>query len=327
MDRRTVILVIGGSLLATPFACYPQKPAKVWRIGFLSGGARPADGAPPVALRQALEKLGYVDGKDVTFAGRWADANSERLPGFAAELVGLDVDLLLTIGDPASKAAKEATSTIPIVFVAPGDAAETGLVKNLARPEGNVTGISDPATELSAKRLGLLKEAVPHATRVAVIWNADDRAMTLRYGKVEKAARDLRVTIEARGVRNIGDIDAVLATMSKERPDGVLLLSDALTGVNRKRILDFAAAHHIPAMYEFGGYVKDGGLMSYGPSFDDMLGRGAFYVDKILKGAKLGELPVEQPTRYYCLVNLKTAKALGLTIPQSLLSRADEAIQ
>ena len=327
MDRRTVILVVGGSLLAAPFACYPQKPAKVWRIGLLSGGPRPADGAPPAALRQALEKLGYVDGKDVTFAGRWADANSERLPGFAAELVGLEVDLLLTIGAPAAEAAKKATSTIPIVFVGPGDAADTGLVKSLARPEANVTGISDPATELSAKRLELLKEAVPRATRVAVMWNADDRAMTLRYGKVEKAARDLHVTIEPLGVRNPGDIDAALATMSKERPDAVFLVSDALTNINRKRILDFAAAHHIPAMYEFGSYVKDGGLMSYGPSFDDIWGRAAIYVDKILKGAKPGELPVEQPTRYYFLVNLKTAKALGLTIPQSLLLRADEAIQ
>jgi putative ABC transport system substrate-binding protein len=328
MERRTVMLAIGGSLLiAAPFASYPQKPAKAWHIGFLSGGPRPADGAPPAALRQALEKLGYVDGKDVTFTGRWADANRERLPGFAAELVGLDVDLLLTIGAPAAEAAKKATSTIPIVFVAPGDAADTGLVKSLARPEGNVTGISDPATELSAKRLGLLKEAVPRATRVAVIWNADDRAMTLRYGKVEKAARDLAVSIEPLGVRNPADIDAALATMSKERPDAVFLVSDALTNINRKRILDFAAAHQIPAMYEFGSYVRDGGLMSYGPNIDDMWGRAAVYVDKILKGAKPGELPVEQPTRYYLVVNLKTAKALGLTIPQSLLLRADEAIQ
>jgi len=328
MERRTVMVAIGGSLLiAAPFASYPQKPAKVWRIGLLSGGPRPADGGPPAALRQALEKLGYVDGKDVTFTGRWAEANSERLPGFAAELVGLDVDLLLTIGAPAAEAAKKATSTIPIVFVGPGDAADTGLVKSLARPEANVTGISDPATELSTKRLELLKEAVPRATRVAVIWNADDRAMTLRYGKVEKAARDLHVTIEPLGVRNPGDIDAALATMSKERPDAVFLVSDALTSINRKRILDFATAHNIPAMYEFGSYVKDGGLMSYGPSIDDMWGRAAVYVDKILKGAKPGELPVEHPTRYSFLVNLKTAKALGLAIPQSLLLRADEAIQ
>src|ERR1700674_1646288 len=200
MDRRTVILAVGGSLLAAPFASHAQKPAKVWRIGFLSGGPRPADGALPAALRQALAELGYVDSKNVTYTGRWAEAKSERLPGFAAELVGLDVDLLLTIGAPAAEAAKKATATIPIVFVAPGDAADTGLITNLARPGRIRTGFGDPATELSAKRLGLLKEAVPSATRVAVMWNANDRAMTLRYGEVEKAARVLHVTVEPLGV-------------------------------------------------------------------------------------------------------------------------------
>jgi len=327
LHRRTVILAVGGSLLAAPFASRAQKPAKVWRIGFLSGGPRPADGAPPAALRQALEELGYVDGKTVTYAGRWAEASSERLPGLAAELVDLNVDLLLTTGGPASEAAKKATSTIPIVFVAPGDAAATGLVASLARPGGNVTGISDPATELSAKRLGLLKEAVPSATRVAVIWNANDRAMTLRYGEVEKAARVLRVAVEPLGVRESDDIDVALSTMIRERPDAVFVVSDALTNINRKRILDFAAANHIPAMYEFAYYVRDGGLMSYGPNMDDMFRRAALYVDKILKGAKPGELPVEQPTRYYLLFNLKTAKTLDLTIPQPLLLRADDVIQ
>jgi putative ABC transport system substrate-binding protein len=327
MDRRTVILAVGGSLLAAPFASHAQKPAKVWRIGFLSGGPRPADGAPPAALRQALAELGYVDGKNVTYTARWAEANSERIPGFAVELVGLDVDLLLTIGAPAAEAAKKATATIPIVFVAPGDAADTGLVTNLARPGGNITGISDPATELSAKRLGLLKELVPSATRVAVIWNAKDRAMTLRYGEVEKAARVLHVTVQPLSVREPGDIDAALSTMTRERPDALFLVSDALTNINRKRIIDFAATHHIPAMYEFAFYVRDGGLMSYGPNLDDMWGRAAIYVDRILKGAKPGELPVEQPTRYYLLINRNTAKTLDLTIPQPLLLRADEVIQ
>jgi putative ABC transport system substrate-binding protein len=327
LNRRTVILAVGGSLLAAPFASRAQKPAKVWRIAFLSGGPRPADGAPPAALRQALEELGYVAGKNVTYTGRWAEAKIERLPGFAAELVGLNVDLLLTAGAPAADAAKGATSTIPIVFVAPGDAADTGLVTNLARPGGNITGISDPATELSSKRLGLLKEAVPSATRVAVIWNANDRAMTLRYGEVEKAARVLHVTVQPLGVREADDIDGALSTMTRERPDAVFVVSDALTNINRKRILDFAAAHHIPAMYEFSYYVRDGGLMSYGPSQDDMYRRAAIYVDKILKGSKPGELPVEQPTRYYLLFNLKTAKTLDLTIPQPLLLRADEVVQ
>jgi putative ABC transport system substrate-binding protein len=327
MDRRTVILTLAGSLLAASFPSHAQKPAKVWRIGFLSGGARPADGAPPAALRHALEELGYVNGKNVTYAGRWAEAKPERLPGMAAELVGLDVDLLLTAGSPAADAAKNATSTIPIVVVAAGDAAETGLVTSLARPGGNITGISEPATELSAKRLGLLKETVPGATRVAVIWNANDRAMTLRYGEVARAARVLQVTVQPLGVRKSEDIDEVLASMARERPDAFFVVSDALTNINRKRILDFAAAHHIPAMYEFGYYVQDGGLMSYGPNFDEMWGRAAIYIDRILKGAKPGELPVEQPTRYYLIVNLKTAKTLDLTIPQPLLLRADEVIQ
>lgn len=327
MDRRTVVLTVGGSLLVAPFAGHAQRLPKLWRIGFLAGGARPADGAPPVALRQALAELGYVDGKDITYVGRWAEARIGQLPGMAGELVGLHVDVLLTTGAPAAEAAKKATSTIPIVFVAPGDAADTGLVTSLARPGGNITGISDPATELSAKRLGLLKEAVPGATRVAVIWNENDRAMTLRYGEVQKAARVLGVTVKPLGVRAPDDIDAALATMIRERPDAVFVVSDALTNINRSRILDFAAAHHIPAMYEFGYYVRDGGLMSYGPSQDDMLRRAAIYVDRILKGAKPGELPVEQPTRYYLFVNLKTAKTLDLTIPQPLLLRADEVIK
>ena len=327
MDRRTAILTVGGSLLVAPFAGYAQKLAKVWRIGYLSGSARPADGALPVALRQALEELGYVDGKDIIYVGRWAEARIDQLPGLAAELVGLHVDLLLTTGAPAAEAAKKATSNIPIVFVAPGDAADTGLVASLARPGGNITGISDPATELSAKRLGLLKEAVPSATRVAVIWNANDRAMTLRYGEVQRAARVLGITVKPLGVREPDDIDAALSTMIRERPDAVFVVSDALTYVNRSRILDFATTNHIPAMYEFGYFVRAGGLMSYGPSQDDMLRRAAIYVDRILKGAKPGELPVEQPTRYYLSVNLKTAKNQDLTIPQPLLLRADEVIQ
>jgi putative ABC transport system substrate-binding protein len=327
IDRRTFVRALAGSLVASPFASRAQKPAKAWRIGFLSGGARPPDGAPPAALRRALQELGYVVDKNVTYAGRWAEAKIERLPGLAAELVRLEVDLLLTGGGPAAQAAKEATSTIPIVFIAPGDALGTGLVTSLARPGGNLTGISDPATELSTKRLGLLKEAVPSATRVAVMWNAGDRAMTLRYGEVERAARVLNVTVQPLGVREPEDIDEALSTMSRERPDALFLVSDALTNINRKRILDFAATHHIPAMYEFSFYVRDGGLMSYGPTMDDMNRRAAIYVDRILKGAKPGELSVEQPTRYYLLVNLQTAKTLDLTLPQPLLLRADEVIQ
>jgi putative ABC transport system substrate-binding protein len=325
MSRRDLLLAACASVLVAPLAALAQP--RDWRIGFLSGGPRPADGGVPPALRQALAELGYVDGKNVTYAARWAESRSERLPELAAELVDLHVDMMLTIGAPAADAAKAATRTVPIVFVAPGDAAETGLVASLARPGGNITGVSDPATELSAKRLGILKEAFPTAKRVAVIWNANDRAMTLRYGEVAKAARALSVTIEPLEVRSATDIENAIAAMSRERPDAVFVVSDALTNTNRKRILDFAATNQLPAMYEFAFYVQDGGLMSYGPSIDDMWGRAAIYVDRIFKGAKPGELPVEQPTRYYLFVNLKTAKTLNVSIPQPLLLRADEVIQ
>ena len=234
---------------------------------------------------------------------------------------------MLTVGAPAADAAKGATSTIPIVVVVPGDADATGLVASLARPGGNVTGISDPATELSAKRLGLLKEVVPSATRVAVMWNANDRAMTLRYNEVEKAARVLHVNVEPLGVRGADDIDTALSNMNREHPDALFLVADSLTVANRKRIIDFAAAHRIPAMYEFSLYVADGGLMSYGPNMDDLFRQAALYVDRIFKGAKPSELPVELPSKYELVIDLKTAKALGLTVSQPMLMRADQVIQ
>ena len=327
INRRTVIRILAGCLLAMPWATRAQKPAKVWRIGYLTNGSRPPDGAPPAAFRRALQELGYAEGKNVTYVGRWADTKFERLPGLAQELIGLDVDLLLTTGAPAAEAAKRATSTIPIVVVVPGDADATGLVASLARPGGNVTGISDPATELSAKRLGILKEAVPSAKRIAVMWNENDRAMTLRYGEVEKAARVLHVTVEPLGVRGPDDIDAALVMMTRERPDALFLVADSLTVANRKRIIDFAATHHIPAMYEISLYVQDGGLMSYGPNMDDLYRRAAAYANRIFKGAKPSEMPVELPTKYEFVIDLKTAKALDMTIPQSMLLRADEVIQ
>jgi putative ABC transport system substrate-binding protein len=327
MDRRTFISAVTLSLLTSPLATEAQQAGKVWRIGFLAGGARTSDGGPPAALRQALVELGYVDGKTVTYVGRWAEAKRVRLPGLVAELVDLKADVIVTLGGPAAEAAKEATSTIPIVFASPGDAVGIGLIASLARPGGNITGITDQATELSAKRLELLKEAVPKASRIAVLWNADDRAMTLRYREIERAARILRVAVQPLGVREPDDFDVAFSAMTRDRPDALFLVTDALTTLNRKRVVDFAAAHRIPAMYESGFPVRDGGLMSYGANPDDIFRRAAVYVDRILKGAKPGELPVEQPTRYYLLLNIKTAKTLGLTIPPSLLLRADEVIQ
>ena len=324
--RRNLILALAAVALGAPLAAFAQQKGKVWRIGFLQGGSRPPDGLPPTALRQGLAALGYVEGRNVVYEGRWAEAKFDRFPELAAELVRLRVDAIVVTGG-ASAAAKKATSTIPIIIAGAGDPVGTGMIASLARPGGNITGTSAQATELSGKRLEILKEAVPEASRIAVLWNADNPAMTLRYREIEKAARILRVAVQPLGVREPDDFDVAFSTMTRERPDALFMVTDALTDLNRKRVIEFAAKHRIPSMYEFDSLVLDGGLMAYGPSFDDIFRRAAVYVDKILKGAKPGDLPVEQLDRFYLLINLRTANALGLTIPQSLLLRADKVIE
>ena len=300
---------------------------RVWRIGYLDPGPRPADGASPAALREALKELGYIDGQNVTYVGRWAEAAGwERLLTLASELIAMKVDVVVTTGGRPAEAVKVASSTIPVVFV--GAADPEGVVgPNLARPIGNATGFTDNATALSAKRLQLLKEFVPGASRIAVLWNQQDRAMTLRYREIDRAARVLGVSVQPLGVSDPDDFERAFATIERDRPDALLMVTDALTYLNRKRVLDFAATQRVPVMYEFSSVVREGGLISYGPSYDDLYRHAAGYVDKILNGTKPGELPVEQPTRYYLVVNKKTARALGLTIPTSLLLRADEEIQ
>lgn len=327
MNRRDTVLaflVLGTA----PLAVLAQPAGKVYRVGFLAGGGAPPDGALPASLRAALRDLGYVEGKNIAYTGRWADAKLERLPELAAELVALKVDAILTLGGPSVAAAKKATATIPIVMTGSGgDAVATGMIASLARPGGNITGMSDDAGTLSAKRMEILKEAVPKARRIAILWNMDDHAMTLRYRAIDNAARVLHVTVQPLGVREPNDFATAFDAMTRERPDALFLVADALTTLNRKRVIDFADLHRIPAMYEFGNYVQSGGLMSYGPSGDDINRVVARFLDRIFKGAKPGDLPAEQPTRYYLAINLKTAKALGLTMPQSLAVRADEVIQ
>lgn len=325
--RRQVLLVFGAAALAASHAAEAQQAAKVWRVGFLMRGARPTDGRVPAALRNGLAELGYVEGKNVVYEGRWAEAKQDKLAELAVELVRLRVDAIVVRGGPASSVAKDATSTIPIVIAGAGDPVKTGLVASLARPGGNITGTSAQDTELSAKRLEILKEAVPKAARIAVLWNAGDRGMTLRYQEIDRAARVLRLTVQALGVGEPDDFDVAFSAMARERPDALFMVTDALTNLNRKRVIDFAAAHRIPAMYEFDHLVRDGGLMAYGPSVDEIYRRVAVYVDRIFKGAKPAELPVEQLNKFYLLINLKTARSLGLAIPQSLLLRADEVIE
>jgi putative ABC transport system substrate-binding protein len=247
----------------------------------------------------------------------------ERLPALAVELVALNVDIIVTETSGAARAAKNATSAIPIVMALSTDPVGQGLIASLARPGGNVTGMSDNAIDLSAKRLELLKEAVPTASRIAVLWNTEDRAMTQRYREIDRAAQALSLSIQPLGVRQPDDFERVFSQIDRERPDAMIMLTDVLTNRNRKRVLDYAESHRIPAMYEFVSFVREGGLMSYGPSDDHLFGRAAVYVDKILKGAKPSELPAEEPTVYHLVINSTTAKTLGFNIPQSLLLRAE----
>ena len=278
---------------------------------------------PQPSQIRARAELGYIEGKNVIYVGRWAESVRARFPGLAVELVDLKVDVIVTSTSGAARAAKNATSAIPIVMAVSTDPVGQGLIASLARPGGNVTGMSDNAIDLSAKRLELLKEAVPTASRIAVLWNTEDRAMTQRYREIDRAAQALALSIQPLGVRQPDDFERVFSEMNREQPDAMIMVTDVLTNVNRKRVLDYAEAHRIPAMYEFASFVREGGLMSYGPSEDDLFGRAAVYVDKTLKGAKPSELPAEEPTVYHLVINSRTAKTLGFNIPQSLLLRAE----
>src|SRR5258706_9232776 len=298
MDRRPFVSGVPPALLAAPLVVEAQRGARTWRVGFLPGGGPPRDGAPPLPLRQALQELGYVEQQNVIYLSRWANAKQDRLPGLAAELVGLKVDIIVTVGGPASAAAKQASPSIPVVMALVGDADGLGLINSLARPGGNVTGVTDQSTDLSAKRLEIITEAVPRAARIAVLWNADDRGMTLRYRQVEKAAQTLHVTVQPLGVREPDDFPTAFSAMIANRPDGLVMVTDALTLLNRKRVIDFALVYRIPAMYEASQLVQDGGLMSYGANQDDNFRRAASYVDRIFKGASPSSLPVERPARY-----------------------------
>jgi putative ABC transport system substrate-binding protein len=326
--RLTLIGSVAMTLLAMPFLAASQPAQKVFRVGHVAAGGRTPDGAPPRPLRDTLRGLGYIEGQNIVYEARFAEGKVERIPDMLAELIRLKIDVLVAQGGAVTAAAKQATSTIPIVMApASGDAVATGMITSLARPGQNITGLTDESVQLSAKRMELLKEAVPKAARIAVLWNSNDQGMTLRYREIEKAARILRVEVQAHGVRDPGDFETAFAAMTRQRPDAMFLVADAITIFHRKRFIEFAAAQHIPAMYETDLHVRDGGLMSYGPNFEDSFRQAAAYVDRILKGAKPADLPAQQPTTYLLAVNLKTAGTLGLTMPPSLLLRADEVVQ
>jgi putative ABC transport system substrate-binding protein len=319
-----VVLTLGLTL--APLASEAQQTGKIWRIGILSG-ASPTSQGNLAALLQGLREAGLVEGRNAIFEIRYSEGRTERFPAFAAELVTLQLDVLVASGTPAAVAAKQATSTIPIVMVAASDPVGARLVASLAHPGGNITGLSLLAPELAAKRLDLLTQAVSPLTRVAVLWNLDNEGMALRFRETQAASRVLGVSIQSVGVRTPGDFDSAFATITRERPQGLLVMADTVTLGQRKRTADFAASHRIPAIYEQRDFVDVGGLMSYGIDIADHYRRAASFVDRVLKGAKPADLPIEQPTKFELVINMKTAKAVGITIPQTLLMRADEVIE
>ena len=325
MRRRNLLSLLCG-VVAWPRLADAQQAGRTYRIGYLFLGAQPPE-PQKMTPWPTLRELGYVEATNLVVERRFAAGRRERLGAFASELIALKPDLILTQGGQSAEAISKSTHDIPVVIIGAGDPIGTGLVEGLSRPGGNVTGVTEVSTELSAKRLQLLKEAVPAITRVAVLWNAADRAMKLRYREIETAANAMQIGIRSIEVREPEDFDAAFATMRGDRPDAMFMVSDALTGLNRKRIIEFAVQTRLPAVYEYRELVDDGGLMSYGPNLRELFARAAYYIDKILKGAKPAELPMEQPTKFELIINLKTAKALGLAIPPAFLARVDEVIE
>jgi putative ABC transport system substrate-binding protein len=327
LQRREFITLLGGAAAAWPLAARAQSPAQVYRIGLLSTGAALADTSPQGApLIRGLAQHGYALGRNLAFERRGSSAQTDRLPILFDELVASRVDVIITFGYPAALVAKQ-KGTFPTVASGAGDPVSTGLVDSLARPGGNITGISDVSAELTPKRMELLKQMAPTLKRVAMLWNATDLGMTMRYRASEIGANALGISVQPLGVREPDDFEQAFSAMDREKPDAILMVTDSLTVLNRKRVFEYAAAHRLPAIYEFDFLVRDGGLMSYGPDFDENFARVAALVDRILKGTKPADLPFEQPTRFKFAINVKTAKALGLEVPTALLATADEVIE
>jgi ABC-type uncharacterized transport system substrate-binding protein len=326
IDRRAFVtsLAVGALVASRSASAQPAKGMR--RIGWLSP-ASAADGLPNLeALRAGLRELGYVEGRNITIEARWADGRTEHLPALAAELVRLPVDILCTAGSQAAGAAKRATSAIPIVFANVAFPDQTGLVASYARPGGNITGVAFIGPEYG-KRLELLKEAQPRLSRVALIYNPENLGSVGALQETQRWATPLGIRLEPHKFRGPQDFEDVFGAIAGKRPDALMTTADPLIASYRTRIVDFAAKQRLLSMYPGREFVDAGGLMFYGGSIPEMYRRAAVYVDRILKGAKPSDLPVEQPTKFDMVINLKTAKALGLTIPQSLLLRADEVIK
>ena len=326
MDRR--VFVAGAvSVLAAPLAAEAQPAGKVPRIGYLANGTPTTSGPARDAFRQGLQALGWVEGQNVVIAYRWADGDLTRLPALASDLVATaPVDVFLTAGAPGVRAAQQAARAVPIVAAIIGDPVVAGFAASFARPGGNITGLAVQFEDLATKQLQFLKETVPNVTRAAIL---DDHAVRNTYvlKAAEAAARSLGLTTQVIGIRDERDLEGAFRTAKAGRANAMYVLPSPTFARHRARLAELAVKHRLPGIYEDRSYVDTGGLMSYGPNFPDLFRRSANYVDRILKGAKPGDLPIEQPTKFELAINLKTVKALGLTIPPSVLARADEVIQ
>jgi putative ABC transport system substrate-binding protein len=327
MTRRQFITFVGGAAAAWPLAARAQQ-TRIYRIGYLNPGSIPLGAVTNFdAFIDALRELGWVEGKNVTFELRSAENHLERLPEFAAELVRLNVDVILAVGTLGPLAAKRATTTIPIVMTAAGDPLGSGLVASLAQPGGNVTGMSLMAPDLGGKRLELLKEMLPRLSHVAVLWNAANPYSALVFKETQAAGQKLGIQVQSLEVRGPDDFDRAFETARRQRPDALITVEDPLTFTYRKRIADTALDEQLPSLHGLREFVEAGGLISYGANLADLFRRAAGYVDKLLKGAKPADLPVQQPTKFEMVINLKTAKTLGLTVPLIMQMTADEAIE
>ena len=327
MKRREFLTLLGGAALVGPLKASAQTAGRIYHLGTLHPALPLTDTTPfGKIVIKVLADRGYILGQNLTFDARGAMGDVAKLPVLLQELKARDVDAVIVIGYPAALAAK--STGIPTVGAfGLGDPVETRLIDSLAHPGGDITGISDVATALTTKRLSLLKEMSPKLRKVAMLWNRDDLGMSLRYEASAKVAQSIGVTVQALGVREPDDFNEAFTVMNDDMPDAILMVADALTTLNRKRVFEFAAAKKLPAIYEYDFLVRDGGLMSYGSDLTESFERAAALVDSIFKGAKLGELPFEQPTRYPFVLNLKTARSMGLEIPATLLALADEVIE
>ena len=312
---------------AASLAAAAQEARKLPKVGFLGNSTATLEANLVGPFREGLRDLGYVEGRDILIEYRWAEGQYERFPALIAELIALKVDVIVTAGTPATQAVKKATTSVPLVMVAVGDPVATGIVASLTRPSGNITGLTSIAEETEGKRLELLREVLPTVSRVAVLSNPENQSVAAVLKATRAAAQVFGMKVQVFDVRAAGELEETFKAIVRERPGALIVFGDRLFLHNRQRIIDFATKGRLPTVPIHPELVEAGGLMSFGPSYRDMHRRAAYFVDRILKGAKPGDLPVERPTKFELVVNLKTAKALGLTIPQSVLGRADQVIE